>query len=436
MSKAIPNICIPLIILLITLSSISLSQDTTAIRVAKMCFSEVQELCDMDNGNLWNASFKTPFILVVPQTREIYANQPDKFDYLREIDGIYFGILPEKFGVANTSIKWADEKWTMVMLPVQEDQQNRDILLMHESFHTIQEDIGFPAKRTDNPHLDKALGRFWIQMEWLALRQALIELGMNRQRAIEDALIFRLYRRSIYPGSDSSERLLEMHEGLAEYSGLTLCGKSLDQRIEWLNINLEKHMGVDSYINSFAYWSGPAYGILLDAIGVDWRSNLTPEHDFGDLIRQAYSIKIPDNIVELANLRMESYNGATLLKQEIQREKDHKKEMERYLKIFTMDAVLVLEIKEPNIQYDPRNIKSLEELGKIYPSGRFSDLWGVLTFSNGILLSPDWKKITISAPDYISNDSLAGDGWTIKLNEGWAAFPGERDGDFKLGKEQ
>ena len=51
---------------------------------------------------------------------------------------------------------------------------------------------------------------------------------------------------------------------------------------------------------------------------------------------------------------------------------------------------------------------------------------------NGALMSPNWDKIAVSAPDNIEKIPLKADGWTLELNDSWDIIPADRDGDFML----
>jgi len=95
--------------------------------------------------------------------------------------------------------------------------------MLHELFHRIQSDLGLniaagPA-RAGNEHLDTFEGRVWLRLEWRALARALAQSGENRKRALSDAAAFRLMRRSQFANAAENERVEEIREGLAQYTG-------------------------------------------------------------------------------------------------------------------------------------------------------------------------------------------------------------------------
>src|SRR5437867_5533484 len=98
----------------------------------------------------------------------------------------------------------------MVMWPLPQDRYARARLMMHECFHRIQESMGLSGANPANSHLDSKDGRAWLRLEWRALTEALIRRGAARQRAVEDALIFRARRRALFPEAEAQEGALEL----------------------------------------------------------------------------------------------------------------------------------------------------------------------------------------------------------------------------------
>ena len=108
----------------------------------------------------------------------------------------------------------------MVLTPLPADSVERGILLMHEVWHSAQGGRGIPLKTPDNPHLATASGRTWIGWKVGRWIQRSHRREPAQQRAMADALAARMARRAAAPGSDSTERQLELTEGLAEYTGI------------------------------------------------------------------------------------------------------------------------------------------------------------------------------------------------------------------------
>src|SRR5713226_4863440 len=282
--------------------------DTT---LAYQYFQEAQALCSRDNGTLWGVSLCGPMLFVDRKTRTVVANQADKEGILTKSGNVFVGELPAKVNIANTAIDWAGVKWTMIIFPLPEDRYHRANLMAHELWHRIQKDIGFSDSGAANNHLDSRDGRVWLQLEWRALASALTSRGKQRRLAIMDALLFRAYRRTIFPQAASEERGMEMHEGLAEYTGVKLSGSpNLNQYV--VDKDLKDATNKQTFVRSFAYASGPAYGVLLDGTGKNWRKSLKKQDDLGVVLQQTIAIKLPQDIKQIAEERAKSYDGDRL----------------------------------------------------------------------------------------------------------------------------
>src|SRR6185436_13673521 len=149
-------------------------------------------------------------------------------------------------------------------------------------------------------HLDSQEGRLWLELEWRALARALAEPAAARQKTIADALSFRAVRRKKFPGSAASESALERHEGLAEYTGLRLAARSPAGAATLARAAIDDSGKLPTFVRSFAYVSGPAYGLLLDDARPNWRRELGGGADLGDLLRTALRLPAPDSSASAA----------------------------------------------------------------------------------------------------------------------------------------
>ncbi len=199
--------------------------------LAQRYFGQLKQTSDRDGGRLWGTALYGPIFFVDPASREVAANQADAQGVLKVKDGVWMGTLPNDLTPANTAIDWLGVHWTMVMWPVNDFREARERLLLHEYFHRVQERIGLPAHDAVNSHVDTADGRIWLEMEWRALERALRQPGVERNRAVADALLFRAYRRSLFPEAARDENWLELNEGLAEYTGVKLSSESLEELV-------------------------------------------------------------------------------------------------------------------------------------------------------------------------------------------------------------
>src|SRR5215207_676297 len=375
-------------------------------------------------------------MLVDPRSNNVVANQADAEHKLVLREGVFVGTLPKEISPANTAFDWAGVHWTMVMWPVWEFRQPRERLLLHECFHRLQEKLGLPARDAVNAHLDTLNGRIWIQMEWRALERALRQAGPARRAAIADALLFRNFRRSLFPDSAKHENALELNEGLAEYTGVKLSSADLPETVVRADLILRQARNNPTFARSFAYVSGPAYGALLDLSGRPWRVNLKTSADLGVLLQQRYGISI--NLSETAaRAALSRYEGAEIVTIETQQEQKRARQIAEARKKFLDGPVLILSLSpDVNYSYDPNNVIGIDASNTVYPTLRLVDPWGVLTVSNGAWLERDATgrlvRARVPAPVDLSARPLKGEGWSLELANGWEVVPGDRPRDVTI----
>ncbi|MDD4645060.1 MAG: hypothetical protein PHY99_03645 [Bacteroidales bacterium] len=199
---------------------IGYGQESPDLKLIGTYFKQADSLCACDNGKLWGITLNGPIMLVNPENRLIIANRQDNAKQFAEKSGLFLGKLPVSINIANTSLDWSGEKWTMVMLNAlpQDDPYSRNKLLIHESWHRMQDQIGIPAVTSFNTHLDDLKGIILLKLEFLALKNALISNPVpEKKKHLENALIIKKYRQLLFPGNN--ENAFERHEGMAEYTG-------------------------------------------------------------------------------------------------------------------------------------------------------------------------------------------------------------------------
>ena len=399
--------------------------------IARQCFDEANAVCTADGGRLWGVSLCGPILLVDPQTRAVVASSADREGLLTEQDGVYVGMLPAEETVAGTVKDWAGVTWVMLPWPLPKEKRERQLMFAHEMFHRVQPGLGLVGGDAGNSHLDTRDGRIWLQLEWRALQAALKASDADRRQAVSDALVFRAYRRTLFPDAAREEHALEMGEGLAEYTGVRLSSDSEAAAVERALKDFELAKSWPTFTRSFAYVSGPAYGLLLDDAKPDWRKGLSAASDLEDLLAEALRISMPSDLEAAARERSAAYDAAQLIAAETQREKSSQDRLARYRQRLVTGPVLIIPIHSMQFQFDPRDIQPLDDLGRVYPKLKMSDAWGVLNVeSGGALLANDWSKVVVPAPSDLDARPLKGDGWTLELNPGWELRPAKRKGDF------
>jgi hypothetical protein len=367
-------------------------------------FQELDEMCARDHDRLWGVSLCGPTLFVDPETRAVVANRP-----LAETT------LPASIGIANTAVDWKGERWTMLRLPLPSDPYARRVLLAHESFHRIQGELGFPGGREGgNAHLDTLDGRYWLQLEWRALSAALT----GDDRGLADALAFRAERRRLFPNAAAEERELEMHEGLAEYTGTRLAEPELSKRIPHVVDHLRDAERTPTFVRSFAYASGPAWGAILEMRDGQWTRHLRAPDDLGALAGAAPAGNLED--------RAARYDGRSLMAAERAREEKRQATLRQFRHQLVDGPVLVLPLRHMSMNFNPNDAVPFEPNGTVYPTITVHDDWGtIVVTTNGGLISSDWSRITVPANPQA---------YRLTLNPGWVVVSDRRVGDMRVDK--
>ncbi|HEY6369322.1 MAG TPA: hypothetical protein VIX37_01975 [Candidatus Sulfotelmatobacter sp.] len=404
------------------------------VETAQTYFSEAHSLCQADHGRLWGVSLCGPIMFVDPQSRRIVASQADAKGLLKAERGVFVGLMPMEQNIANTAVEWSGVHWTQMLWPLPGDVRRRETLIAHELFHRIQNQLKLPkVEGGANAQLDTVDGRYYMQLESRALSSALqASTDEERRKTATDAVLFRAERYRLFPGADMQEQALELNEGLAEYTGVRVGNPIPEEQIKAALHDLSSHRDDSTFVRSFAYATGPGYGLLLDRYLPGWHDQLRAGQGFGALLRNALHIALPANLRLAAERRATQYNGATLRATETERETRRQQIVAGYRARFIDGPVLTLQFRHMHVQFDPRNLQPLEDAGTVYPSLRISDDWGILDAKNGALMKPDWSAVIVVAPSASIGSSLAGDGWTLELKPGWRIVRGIRKGDFIL----
>ena len=232
----------------------------------------------------------------------------------------------------------------------------------------------------------------------------------SRRQAAENALVSRAERYRLFPQAVQEERALELNEGLAEYTGVRIGNPSAEEQVRATLNDLQTQSKVATFVRSFAYATGPAYGLLLDRYAPGWHLELGDEKGLGDLLLRALGMSLPPNLQQAATQAATQYDGPALKAAEIERDVKRQQAIAQYRAQLVDGPVLILTFRNMHVQFDPRNLQPLEDAGTVYPNMRITDKWGVLEASNGALMKRDWSAVVVRAPATTSGTSLKGDG--------------------------
>ena len=244
-----------------------------------------------------------------------------------------------------------------------------------------------------------------------------------RRAAAEDALAFRASRHHA-----ETEDALEIQEGLPSYTGVRLgAANPTAQAIA----DIAAHVGDKSFERSFAYGTGPAYGLLLDRYDPAWRTKIRQTRSLTALLAHALGTSPDGSDVEG---RADRYDGAALRASELDRQARHDAEMAKYHAALVDGPIVEIRFHAMNIQFDPNEVMSLGDLGNVYPTLRITDDWGVLEVTGGALVHADWSGAVVPGP-ITPGTPIRGNGWTLALAAGFELVPGPRSGDLAVAKK-
>ena len=302
---------------------------------------------------------------------------------------------------------------------------------MHESWHRIQSDIGLPPAGTKNDHLDSKNGRIWMLMEYRALAKALLAWGPERKQTLGDALVFRAYRRAVFPEATANEDRMEVHEGMAEYTGFRACGLRNDEARFYIAGRLKLNAMKPSLTYAFAYETGPAYGLLLDQYKPEWRKDLKTTSSLSGMVTILSKLEVKTPTLKEATQRAKSYEGDELIRVETELDRTRQKLAKEY-KQNLVDGPRLHLPSTGNFTFDPNAVFPMKGVGTVYIGSKIAEEWGVLEVDGPVLVGATYKDVWVPAPPATS--LTKGATWKLTLSPGWQVVPSTRKGDYEVRK--
>jgi hypothetical protein len=390
---------------------------------AQELFQDVQARCEREGKRLWGLSMCGPMVIGDQRTQTIATSQPAPE-----------GARPRLVGIVNAPVQWGGVTWASYMwdtLLNASPRKAREVLL-HELFHGIvQQKLGLGASELLNEHLDVVDGRYWIRLEYRALARALRESGAERTAAVRDALAFREARQRVYPGSAEKERALEINEGVASYTGTAAAAESVAEAIASAVENLAGAETGESFVRTFAYATGPAYGLLLDAASPDWRQRISKADDFPALLAGAFRVQAATDAAASAA----RYGGTEIRAAEERRERQRQDRLVDLRRQFVDGPVLLIRGGGSGMS-NSMGAVVIPDVGTVFFGPyRFNTASGTLEAEKGVLLESNGSVRRVPAP-VRKDDTLVGDGWTFRVASGWVVREGARPGDYEVVRQQ
>lgn len=347
-----------------------------------------------DDGRLWGR-IAARWILCTPE--HWYFSEPVAKGEL--VSGLWRLDAPDKL-VANTAVEHDGRWWAQVSTPGDPDQDT-DILLLHEVWHaTVQRERGWEAALPDaDTQLETVEGRALFYTEVAAWTQA-----VENPVFLGDAIALRHHRRSkTSPLEWQRQLLLDVTEGLAEYSGVTWAGAGTDYLRTKVSASREH-----SLVRAGGYLTGPAMGLALDTAIPNWRSHVQLGVDLGDLAGAA-----PTDLASA--LARHGYEEilSDLAAGEAAQAVDRERRREAF-------CGPLLRFSIHGITFDPRRVEA-SPLGTCYVEAATSSAEFHLQAHDGLVVTSDFQHAYVPCPKCPEPDSrrLSGPGWNAELTTGW-----------------
>jgi uncharacterized protein (TIGR02246 family) len=191
-------------------------------------------------------------------------------------------------------------------------------------------------------------------------------------------------------------------------------------------LQLEQAPRYETFVRTYAYPTGAAYGALLDALAPGWTRRLRGTEAFGELLASAAAIGPAAEPAVAAG----RYGGADLLAGERVRERERAARVADYTRRFVEEPVLILP-RTNRSSSTTSGLTPLGEHGTIVRGFRTDAPWGRFE-ADAVLRAPDYGTYAVPAPLDTAGRVLTGPGWRLDLASGWAVAPGPRRGDFRV----
>jgi hypothetical protein len=184
----------------------------------------------------------------------------------------------------------------------------------------------------------------------------------------------------------------------------------------------------ESFVRTFAYLSGPAYGVLLDAASPGWPRRVRATDDLGNLLATALGVEpAPDAAAAAAR-----HGGTEVRASEEGRERQQRARLAELRQRFVEGPVLIIR-GGGRASSDSRGAVVIEGAGTVYfDSYRATVAAGQLEAEGGVLVASDGGSRQVPAPVLRDDGTVVGDGWKFTVAPGWVVRPAARAGDYEV----
>lgn len=418
---------------------------------AKAKLLQAKVILNKDNGKLWGENIWSDKTIVLGNNGEIYSLYPLKGSSTSDSVLYYKKVAPNELSQGNTAQKYEGEMFATIMHSY---LSYNSATIIHELFHVLQHrHIKLYGNQID--YLDNYDAREWLRLEYQSLRNALKSANELKEKSIvegylRDAFIFRKLRQNKYNSFLKEELEIETLEGTASYTGYIL--STYPNKYKEAIKEINEREAADTYTRPFPYATGFAYGLLFDHLNIHWRQGLEHVYNFLDIYeKQCLGKALQFTSKEVANAKKRnSYDS--IHKEETERKEINEKNIAYYTEMFFKKPTLSVLLADPYFaqSYDMNGTLSLKDKGTVYSSisgrdkqgknfGNFSTIEGKAALGvSGVLIKREDKStwFIFPLPTDIKGNTIAGEYYTIELNDGWRVKKVDAKGNLHIVKVQ
>ena len=373
-----------------------------AIRIAAQpaaTFGEILDKVADRSQEVWGVRFSPDLIVVYPSREQMYKYHRNGAQ--TSCDSV---VWDREVPAANTAVDYRGKRYVVLVGDWLGGMNSAGLLRLtaHESFHYYQDSLHIPAVTSRNAHMDLPEGRALLRMEFEALHRAL----QGDSDALNEALHIRETRRQLYP--DNNESRFELHEGLAEYTGIRISCSSREEVLKQISnaLRYDKNKG---YANSFAYISGPAYALLLDRSAPGWMARADKLAGLSEALTRPR--KQPKRLITTDKRYLDYLKSERL-------SADDPAQYTGWL----TDSAEVLRIPNDGIGivFNPNDrVTPVGSEAVLLRNVTLRGEWGMLTIRRGLLRRNDWTEFIAAAPESTAENIISGVDYTLELTPGW-----------------
>lgn len=391
--------------------------------------NNAKDLLGKDAGKLWGAQIWNDDIFVLDYDNTIYGIKAFPGSITDNGKLFYAKVPANTFVFVNTVQSYQGKDYAIVLSNYLSDHS---ITIIHELFHLLQLK-NMKLNGDAIAYLDHYDARELLRLEYQALRNSLNSINNKRPKKesvsfLEDALLFRKIRQGKYSKFLQSELEIETLEGLANYTGFVL--STSPNKYESAIEETYQRENAETYTRPFPYATGVAYGMIFDALNLQWKQGLKKVYNFLESYENKKRIDTGDLAVAKARLRN---NFEQIHRQEEARRQKNESLLAYYRELLQVKPTLQVALGNTSYgrTFNMNGTIEIPELGTVYSSiqgrdksgknfGNFTTIEDKAYLGNaGILMLNDHRTLVFPTPFKIAGNKITGETYEIELNEGW-----------------